>query len=127
MASTDLNDYRSYTFYRTFGGGPEGGYIAGENLNEDREVLLVERTWGTPFSVSQVPAMAPEKLRLETKTQDGLMYVRVVGEWEQVYDKPENFSEYCPKEEESSEEEAASEEEASEVRKQSPPDNKDNK
>ena len=42
--------------------------------------------------------MAPESLRLETKSQDGLMFVRVVGEWEQVYDKPESFKEYCPDE-----------------------------
>ena len=103
MASMELNDYRGYTFYRTFGGGPEGGYITGENGLGDKEVLQVERTWFKPFSVSQVPAMAPENLRLETKSEGGLTFVRVVGEWEQIYDKPEDFSEYCPPEETSEE------------------------
>lgn len=113
MASTDLNDYRGYMFYRTFGGGPEGGFITGTNDVDEKEVLTVERTWGKPFSVSQVPAMAPASLRLETKTEGGLMYVRVVGQWEQVYDKPENFSEYCPPEK-SSEDEGSEDEKASE-------------
>ena len=95
-----LSDYASYTFYRTFGGGPEGGYIAGENSDGEEEVRAVERTWGTQFKVTEVPAIKPEILRLDTKTEGGLTFVRQVGEWEQVYDEPHSFSHYCPPEEE---------------------------
>ena len=109
-----LSDYASYTFYRTFGGGPEGGYIAGENSDGEEEVRAVKRTWGTQFKIAEVPAMKPETLRTETKTEDGLTFVRVVGEWQQVYDKPEAFSAYCPSaEEEDNEGEDEEEEEES--------------
>ena len=98
----DLSSYASYTFYRTFGGGPEGGYIAGENSDGEEEVRAVERSWGTQFKVTEVPALKPQGLRLETKTEGGLTFVRQVGEWEQVYDKPHSFSHYCPPEDEES-------------------------
>ena len=90
-----LSEYSGYTFYRTFGGGPEGGYITGENSSGEEEVLTVKRSWGTEFSVAPAPAMDPQSLRLESKkTKDGLVFVRIVGEWEQVYDEPEDFGQY---------------------------------
>jgi len=50
------------TYYQTYGGGPEGGYIVkvkmgeGSNLNcaSCDSVYKVQRTWGTPWSYEEI-------------------------------------------------------------------------
>jgi len=51
---TDENgNFRKTTYYRTYGGGPEGGYflrtVTFKNGENRRIVYSVERNWGTPF------------------------------------------------------------------------------
>ncbi len=43
----ELAPYATGTFYQTYGGGPEGGYVK----MPDGTLLGVERTWGQPFKV----------------------------------------------------------------------------
>lgn len=45
-----LQPYKDFIYYQCWGGGPEGGYIAG-----GRDLLCrVNRTWGEPFTVEPV-------------------------------------------------------------------------
>ena len=47
-------DFKDAIFYRTFGGGPEGGYV----VKPDGSTWEVSRTWGTMF----IPRALPVKL-----------------------------------------------------------------
>lgn len=63
-----LQDFKAATFFQTYGGGPEGGYVR----MPDGSVYTIQRTWGTPFGL-------PEKVdgKLEVKKIDGNWKCRV--------------------------------------------------
>jgi len=63
-----LQDFKAATFFQTYGGGPEGGYIR----MPDGSVYSIQRTWGDPFSL-------PERVdgKLEVKKIDGNWKCRV--------------------------------------------------
>jgi len=66
-----LQDFKPATYYQTFGGGPEGGYL----VMPDGEVYTTQRMWGTPFDL-------PRKLegkKLLRKKMDGNWMCRLVG------------------------------------------------
>lgn len=59
-----LQDFKTATYYQTYGGGPEGGYL----VMPDKSVYTTDRNWGTPFSL-------PEKVEGE------LNVCKMNGEW----------------------------------------------
>jgi hypothetical protein len=61
------------TYFQTYGGGPEGGYIErvfwnAEDKIEKRELYRVERSWGNPFSVTYIP---DKKIKNEVTEDEG--------------------------------------------------------
>jgi hypothetical protein len=39
------------TFYKTYGGGPEGGYLIIKKRKNMPEIYAIERSWGTPYTI----------------------------------------------------------------------------
>jgi hypothetical protein len=65
-----LQDFKVATYYQTFGGGPEGGYL----VMPDGDVYETKRTWGEPFDL-------PKKLegkKLLRKKTDGNWMCRLI-------------------------------------------------
>jgi len=65
-----LQDFKVATYYQTFGGGPEGGFL----VMPDGDVYTTQRTWGEPFDL-------PKKLegkKLLRKKMDGNWMCRLV-------------------------------------------------
>ena len=69
----DLKPLKNLTFYRTYGGGPEGGYV----VSKEDLVWEVERNWMKPFAI-----MKFYHATVKTKSEDGLLYIKVIPDEE---------------------------------------------
>ena len=69
----------STQYIQTFGGGPEGGYFIQRTQMPDSArswisaIYSVERTWGTPFTVTLLKAKS-----CRSYTKDGINYIRIM-------------------------------------------------
>lgn len=70
-----LQQFKGFTYYETFGGGPQGGYIAkGAGDASAQIVYAVERTWGTPFTATYMTGKV-----LHVKGEDCRKVVRIMA------------------------------------------------
>ena len=80
----DLKPLKNLTFYRTSGGGPEGGYV----VSKEDLVWEVERNWMKPFAI-----MKFYHATVKTKSEDGLLYIKVIPDEEEEEEEEEDEEE----------------------------------
>jgi hypothetical protein len=53
------------TFYKTYGGGPEGGYLITK-----KNIYAIERTWGTPYTIKHAYECSADAVEFIEKNEE---------------------------------------------------------
>jgi len=79
------SDRQITVYYQTYGGGDEGGYFR-RVCGTIKEIYAVNRTWGTPFTVTRISG----QLTYTPPTDTTVPTVRFVQDIEQNWRLPQN-------------------------------------